>query len=321
VAFPNRILVTGGRGFVGSHLLPTLNHAFAGIELLAPPAGVLDVTDAAATDAYVSQHRPDVCIHLAGVTAIPAARRDPHLAWNVNLHGTLGLAQALLRRAPDCFLLYPSSADAYGRSFRSGNAIDESVPLSPMNAYGATKAAAEMALLALAADGLRVIILRPFNHTGAGQSAAFAVAAFARQVARVEARLQPPVVRVGALAPKRDFLDVRDVCAAYVATIRHADTLAAGSIFNIASGVPRRMGDVLTALMTLAAVDAQVETANTLLRPGEIASAAGNAGAARQALGWSPVIDWETTLRDVLDDWRSRVHSEPQADAGPGSPP
>jgi nucleoside-diphosphate-sugar epimerase len=311
VLVPRRILVTGGNGFVGGHLLARLSQAFAGAEMLAPRASALDITDCAAIDAFLARHRPDVCVHLAAIAAIPAARDDPRLAWRVNLHGTLALADGLRRHAPECVLLYPSSADAYGRSFRSNALVDESVALAPLNVYGATKAAAEMALLAHAANGLRAIILRPFNHIGAGQSAAFAVAAFARQVARIEAGLQPPVLRVGALDPERDFLDVRDVCAAYVEAIRRADALASGTILNIASGLPRRMGDVLAALMTLAGVDARVETATTLLRPGEIASAAGNANAARQALDWSPVIDWQTTLGDVLDDWRRRVPTEP----------
>ena len=69
----------------------------------------------------------------------------------------------------------------------------------------------------MAGEGLRVLRMRPFNHTGPGQSDAFVVPAFARQVARIAAGLQPPVLQVGALDPQRDFLDVRDVCAAYAA--------------------------------------------------------------------------------------------------------
>jgi nucleoside-diphosphate-sugar epimerase len=207
-------------------------------------------------------------------------------------------------------LIYPSSADAYGRSFRAGVALDERAPLSPLNTYGATKASAELALGAMAADGLRLVVLRPFNHTGAGQTADFAVPAFARQIARIEAGTQPPSLRTGTLETRRDFLDVRDVCDAYVAAIAHAGALPSGSLFNIASGVARRIGDIVDALLEIAGIRAAIETDSGLLRPTDIAVAIGDASAARSALEWSPRVAWETTLRDVLDDWRLRVKTE-----------
>ena len=158
-----------------------------------------------------------------------------------------------------------------------------------------------------------MIRLRPFNHTGPGQSEEFVVPAFARQVARIAARLQPPVMQVGALDPQRDFLDVRDVCSAYVACLERADRIAPGTIFNIASGVPRRIGDVLHQLLDLAGVSATLETGAALLRPAEIPLAAGNADAARASLGWRAAIPWEQTLREVLQDWTERVRHEPVA--------
>jgi GDP-4-dehydro-6-deoxy-D-mannose reductase len=307
MADPARILVTGASGFVAGHLLPRLIAAFPGTTITATDAATLDVTQPERVNEAIARVRPDACVHLAAVAAVPAARRDPDLAWRVNLHGSLTLAEAILRHAPDCALIYPSSADAYGRSFRVGHALDESAPLSPLNIYGATKAAAELALGAMAGDGLRLVVLRPFNHTGAGQTTEFAVAAFARQVARIEAGLQPPSLRTGALETQRDFLDVRDVCDAYVAAIARASALPSGSIFNIASGVPRRIGGIVDALLDIAGVSATIETDSVLLRPTDIASATGDSSSARAALGWAPRIAWETTLRDVLDDWRVRV--------------
>ena len=307
MAWPARILVTGGGGFVGSHLLPRLAAAFPKARIHAPVAEALDVTDAAQVARAVAELRPEACVHLAAIAAISAARRDPGLAWRVNLHGARAVAEAILGHAPECVLMFPGSADAYGRSFRAGVPVDEGAPLSPLNTYGATKAAAEMALLALAAEGLRVVALRPFNHTGRGQSGDFVVPAFARQIAAIAAGRQAPVLRVGALEPRRDFLDVRDVCDAYVAAVARAPELETGRVLNVASGVPRRIGDVLDMLLEIAGVRASVETSGALLRPTDIACAVGDAGAARAALGWTPHVPWETTLRDVLADWRVRV--------------
>ena len=301
-----RILVTGASGFVGGHLLPRLRAAFPDAEISGPGVA-FDLRDAGTVAAEIAGRPPDACVHLAAVSAIPAARTNPGLAWQINLHGTLALAEALMRSAPECLLLYPSSADGYGASFRAGRPLDENAPLAPMNTYGATKAAADLALGAMAAEGLRVVRLRPFNHTGAGQLPDFVVPAFARQIARIAAGMQEPVMRVGALDPQRDFLDVRDVCDAYVACLRHRDGLAPGTIFNIASGTPRRIGDVLEAMLHLAGIAPAIETGAALLRRADIPTAAGDAGAIRAALGWRPRIAWEQTLEDVLADWRLRA--------------
>jgi GDP-4-dehydro-6-deoxy-D-mannose reductase len=270
-----------------------------------------DVTDKDLVTAVVRDIKPDACVHLAAISAVPAAQQDPDLAWRVNLGGTLNLAYALLEQATGCTLLFVSTADAYGSSFKLGVKLDEAAALNPMNIYGATKAAADLALGAMANADLRVIRARPFNHTGPGQSDAFVVAAFARQVARIEAGRQPPVLRVGALAPYRDFLDVRDVCSCYAQCLLQADTIPAGTILNIASGQPRRVGDVLDELLELAGVKADIALDAARLRPSEITLAAGDPARAQAMLGWAPAIAWRQTLADMLADWRTRIGAEP----------
>jgi GDP-4-dehydro-6-deoxy-D-mannose reductase len=304
---PRRILVTGASGFVGGHLLPQLAAAFPDAALLTPG---FDVSDRAAVDATVHAAQPDVCVHLAGMAAVTAAHSDSDRAWQVNLHGALHVAQAILRHVPGCRLVFVSSADAYGRSYRTAARVTEDAPLAPMSTYGATKAAADLALGSMVGQGLRVVRLRPVNHTGAGQSPLFVVPAFARQVARIAAGLQPPMLQVGNIDAARDFLDVRDVCAAYVACIRELDALPPGTILNIASGEPRRIRDVLTELLRLAGVTAEIRIDTARLRPDDLPAAAADASRARNLLRWQPATPWVHTLRDVLDDWRGRVMQE-----------
>ncbi len=305
---PTRILLTGAAGFVGRHLLSALEAAFPTAAIVADH---FDVTDKAATHDAVRGASPDACIHLAGITSVAAARGDPDLAWRVNLFGTLNLARAVLAFAPGCRFLFASSAEVYGASFRSGHPLDESALLAPMNVYAATKAAADLAMGAMSHDGLRVVRLRLFNHTGPGQSDAFVVPAFARQIARIESGLQQPPLQVGGLDASRDFLDVRDVCDAYVTCLRRSDDeLPPGTILNLGSGQPRRVGDILDELLKLAGLQIEVASDPARLRPSEIVMARGDCARARRLLGWTPGIPWRQTLGDVLADWRMRVARE-----------
>jgi nucleoside-diphosphate-sugar epimerase len=300
-----RVLVTGAAGFVGGHLLPAITAQLPDAVVIPLTQQDCDITDAAAVEALIARTAPDACIHLAAIAAIPAARRDPALAWRVNLDGTLHLARALAVHCPKARLLFISSADIYGASFRAGLPLDETAVLAPRNTYAATKAAADLALGAMAAEsGLRVVRLRPFNHTGPGQSAEYVLSAFARQVVRIKAGLQAPVMRTGDLAAERDFLDVRDVCAAYASALT-AD-LPSGTILNLASGTTRPVGAVLETLLRLEGVEARIERAAELLRPSDIPRAIGDAGLARARLAWAPAIPWEQTLRDLLASWRGR---------------
>ena len=299
-----RILVTGLGGFVGRHLPPAIAAVLPGATIL--PLGC-DITDRNAVADAVEAARPDLCLHLAAIAAIGVARADPDQAWAVNLHGTLHLAAAILRHAPACPLLLVSSADAYGLSFQLGRKLDEGALLAPLNTYAATKAAADLAVGALVADGLKSVRLRAFNHIGPGQAPDFAIPAFARQIALIGAGKQEPVLRTGNLDTQRDFLDVRDVARAYAAALAKAPDLPSGTILNIASGTPRRIGDMLDRLLSIAGVTARIETESARVRTTDIPLAIGDAAAARKLLGWSPTIPTDQTLGDVLSDWRSRI--------------
>lgn len=298
---PGRILITGASGFVGRHLLPALAAAWPTTVLLTPD---FDLRDAEAVRQAVRTAAPDVCVHLAAVSSVGAARSDEVTAWQVNLHGSLLLAQALLRHVPACHLMFVSSADVYGEGSR---AVDESSPLGPRNLYAATKAAADLALGAMLADGLRLIRLRPFNHTGPGQSAQYVVPAFARQIARILAGRQTPVLQVGDLSAWRDFLDVRDVCAGYIASIARRDTVPPDVILNLASGQSRRIGDVLDEMLALAGIRVDVQTDPMRLRRGTADRFCADVKRAGALLGWAPKIPWRQTLADVLNDWTARV--------------
>ena len=269
----------------------------------------LDVTNHAAVEAALQSHAPTHVLHLAGVAAPSAANTDPHLAWRVHLCGALNFARTILARHPDCWLLHAGTALVYGDSARSGFPLDESALLAPMDDYAASKAAADLALGALAHRGLKCVRFRAFNHSGPGQAKGFVVPDFAMQIAKIEAGVIPPLMRVGDLNIERDFLDVRDVVRTYALATRDAASLAPGVIFNIASGVPRRIGDVVECLLQHSYVKISIEQDPARLRLTDLPRMIGNAAHARACLAWSPEHRFEDTIADVLNDWRRRIVS------------
>jgi GDP-4-dehydro-6-deoxy-D-mannose reductase len=316
---PHRILVTGADGFVGRYLLRTLRAAFPSAFLIAcarEPVMVeadqtlpLDLLSADSIADCLAEARADAIVHLAAATVVPESFADPGLTWRINVDGTLALAQTVMRTAPETLLLYISSAETYGLTFQRGVPLDEDAPFAPANPYAASKAAADLALGEMALRGLRTIRMRTANHTGPGQSDALVVPAFAHQLARIEAGQQEPVLRVGALDRWRDFLDVHDVCAAYAAALSHGADLAPGTAFNIASGTPRRIGDLLDALIARIGLTVEIQTDAARLRPTDVVTAIGNPARAKAMLGWEPKTPWDETLDSVLDDWRRRVRA------------
>lgn len=291
-----RTLVTGAEGFVGPHVARELAARGHDVVRAARAPGLdvaLDVTSPEACIAAVRETTPDAVVHLAGVSS-PVD--DPRRTWAVNATGTVNLLEAVRREAPRARVLLVSSAYVYGRVPDAEQPIRETRAPAPMNAYGASKAAAEAAASAYAAGGLDVVVVRPFNHVGPGQSSAFFVPALLRQVA---SGASP--VEVGNLDPVRDLLDVRDVAAAYALALEKA---AAGDLLNVASGEGISMAEVVERVRALAGAF-EVRPVGDRSRPVDIPRLVGDASRLR-ALGWRPRHPLEATLADVLAEWRGR---------------
>ena len=323
MARPFRVLITGGRGFVGSWLIRHLaevlppDSAFLNVSRSGEGTERLDIADGAAVDACVKALRPTTIIHLASVSSLAEARGDSRRAWDVNFNGTMYLAESVMRHRPDAIFVFAGSSEAYGRTFkRVLGPLDDFAALAPQSVYAATKAAADLMLGQMSEDGLRVVRFRPFNQTGPGQSPRFVVAAFAHQIAAIEHGLQPPTIKVGNLDVWRDFIDVRDVVAAYGLAVSATD-LANGDPLNLASGVARRIGDILDDLLKLSPFRVSVSVDEALVRTSESPIVVGDARRATEVFGWRPNVAWATTLRDVLDAARRTVASS----AGTRSPP
>ncbi|MDP8996056.1 MAG: GDP-mannose 4,6-dehydratase [Pseudomonadota bacterium] len=321
-----RILITGASGFVGSWLRKGLvNHLPPGSEIHGTIQGAiissnadvvwhsLDLADDNAIDVLVASLRPNVVVHLAAQSSVQDASKDPQATWAVNLGGTMNLATSVLRHCPDCRFIFVSSSEVYGGSFRLSNLpLTEMARLDPENTYAASKAAADLLVGQLAKQGLQSVRLRPFNHTGPGQNNRFVIPSFASQIVQIEQGHLEPVLRVGNLDACRDFSDVRDIVAAYVAVIMRPAQFERGQILNLATGKPRRIGDILEQLVAKSRATIRIEIDPLKIRPNDTPSAAGDATLAHQLLGWSPRFSLDQTLEDMLDHLRKNSPSSTQ---------
>ncbi|HVQ43200.1 MAG TPA: GDP-mannose 4,6-dehydratase [Vicinamibacterales bacterium] len=306
-------LVTGATGFAGSHLLDKLvDHAplvawyrpdgqqpdpdrhieWRPVDLLKPHQVAAAIEDA----------MPAQIFHIAGAPQVAASFNTavPHLQTNVL--GTQHLLEAVRRSGRPCRILVVSSSQVYAVG---DDPIHEGAPLVPATPYGLSKLAQDrLADRAFAEDGLDIVIARPFNHAGPRQAPAFAVSSFARQVARIEAGIDPPDILVGNLDARRDMTDVRDVVDAYNLMMAAAP---AGRPFNICSGRAWKMGDLLEELLHSARVAIKVKVDQSRLRPSDVPVIQGDASRIHSELGWKPKIPVEQMLSDTLEWWRGQL--------------
>jgi len=296
-----RVVVTGATGFVGGHLLAALRAA--GHEPVAlggphdpPPAIAVDLLDSAAVRDVVAGAAPDAIVHLAGQAFVPLSVVDPLGTLAVNATGTAHVLEAA--RAVRARVLVVSSAEVYGIQRAERMPLDETAVLRPGNAYAASKVAAETYALAWHRSyGLDVVVARPFNHIGPGQDERFVVASFARQLADI-AGGAPPLLRVGNLEAQRDFLDVRDVAAAYVLLLANG---RAGEVYNICSGRPVAIREVLRQLITIARVPVEIRDDPERMRSSDLPILSGDATKLRAETGWEPQYSLAASLRDIYE--------------------
>jgi GDP-4-dehydro-6-deoxy-D-mannose reductase len=303
-----RVFVTGASGFVGGHVLVALRAA--GHEAIAAggpadpaPFVAFDLLDADAVRGAVDAAAPDAIVHLAGQAFVPQSLADPLATIGVNAAGTAHVLEAARAyrdrvRAP-LRVLVISSAEVYGVHAASDMPLAEAAELRPGNPYAASKIAAETYAHAWArAYALDVVVARPFNHIGPGQDPRFAVASFARQLAAIAAGASK-LIHVGNLDTQRDFLDVRDVASAYVLLVANA---RAGEVYNICSGQPVAIREVLRQLITIARVPVEIRDDPDRMRPSDLPILSGTAAKLRAATGWTPSFPLATSLRDIYAD-------------------
>jgi len=296
-----RALITGSAGFVGTHLtahLQAMGDEVIGIDR----TNGVDLLDPTAVAAAVRESQPDAVYHLGGWSDVGASWQAPLATLQVNAEGTLNILQACRDTVER--VLVVSSADIYGKVTLAELPLTEDSPVRPVSPYAASKVAADMvALQAWLGYGLEVMRVRAFNHFGPGQTNRFVAPALAERIAVCEKEGHEEVT-VGNLTPRRDFTDVRDVVRAYRMLITDGEP---GEAYNVCSGLDIAIAELGERLVAMAQRPVRLQGDPTLQRPVDVPVLRGDHTKLTKATGWEPAIDTNTTLGEILDEWRGLV--------------
>lgn len=299
-----KALITGSAGFVGRTLRTHLEVAGDTVVPTDRAVGGPDITDRDALMRIWASAGADVVYHLAAQSHVPSSWEDPIGTLRVNVEGTQNVIDAS-RESGVARVIVVTSAEVYGKVTPDQLPIDESTPLRPVTPYAASKVAADaVALQAHLGHAQDVIRLRAFNHFGPGQGEQFVAAGLAARIAQAEASGSTEIA-VGNLTPRRDFTDVRDIVRAYRLVAEHG---TAGDVYNVCSGIDRSITELADGLLANTNHPIALVPDADLQRDVDIPIMCGDSTKLRQDTGWTPEVSFATSLRDILDDARTRLH-------------
>ena len=313
-----RVLITGITGFAGSHLADYLidkegitvygikrwrsrteniEHLIGKIEFYE-----CDLRDASSTRDLIELIKPNMIFHLAAQSFVPTSWSAPAESLETNIIGELNLFEAVRRTGIDPLLQIAGSSEEYGAVEEDEIPIKETTPLRPLSPYAVSKVGQDMlAYQYFKSYGMRIVRTRGFNHTGPRRPSVFVCSDFAKQVVDIEKGIKKPVIEVGNLEAIRDFTDVRDMVRGYWFALNKG---IPGEVYNISSGVGRKIEDMLSTLISFAGVKVEIKVNEKKLRPSDVPCLIGDSTKFRTATGWEPEIPFEKTLEDLLGFWR-----------------
>ncbi len=313
-----KVLITGVTGFAGSFLAEKLiasgQYEVSGTYLTDESRKnvssdkvklvKIDLQNSESVKGLILQEKPDLIFHLAALASAAQSFKNPSEFINNNIDAQVNLLEAV--RAADIKprILIVSSAEVYGDVNPGDLPIDEETPIRPVNPYAVSKVAQDfLGFQYFASYKIPIIRVRPFNHIGPRQSPSFVVASFAKKIADIEKGKIEPVLKVGNLAAKRDFTDVRDMVDSYAQILEKGES---GEVYNIGSGRSVQIKDILDKLLSFSDKEIKVEEDPELIRPIDVPELVCDSSKIEKTTGWKPKIDIDTTLRETLEYWRSQ---------------
>ena len=284
-----------------AHLLPRINRNDR-VQLVYG-----DLRDYISIHEAVRKSNPDFVFHLAAQSYPKTSFDSPLDTLETNIQGTANVLEALRKNDISAVTHVCASSEVFGRVPREKLPIDEECTFHPASPYAISKVGTDLIGRYYAeAYGMMVMTTRMFTHTGPRRGDVFAESTFAKQIAMIEARLIPPVVKTGNLESLRTFADVRDAVRAYYLLV--TNNPKAGEYYNIGGTYTCTVGDMLKTLLAMSTVDGiSVETDPERLRPIDADLQVPNTAKFKAVTGWEPIIPFEQTMADLLQYWRDRV--------------
>jgi len=299
------VLVTGAAGFVGRHLMEHLKMGpgdFASdvSEDFPAPDGVTKLAWRLPALPPGSLGPVRHVVHLAALSSVSKSLGETLDVYTVNVAGAVSVLEYAASRCSGARILLVSSAEVYGSA---GGRIAETAPIRPQNPYGGSKAAAEVAARQFEiSSGLDIVVARPFPHFGPYQARGFALPSFAARIAQAVKEGRPEIV-AGNLAPVRDFTYVTDVASAYGILLARGGR---GEVYNVGSGEPRSISDMLGLLLGISGAKLSVRMDPSLLRPSDVSFQVCDPSKL-EGLGWKRRVPVEKGLSELLRWWEDRV--------------
>lgn len=314
-----KALVIGGAGFVGHYLIDHLQNDCKWSVSVTKlkhesiitddniPVYDLDILDREAIISLLKKEQPNTIIHLAAQSSVSLSWKNPNLTVDVNINGCINLLEAIreLDYSPKVLLI--GSGEEYGHIKQEDIPLKENNLLCPGNIYAATKACQSMiGKIYSDAYDMNIIMARPFNHIGPGQSDIFVVSDFCKQVAAIEYGYQEPIINVGNLVAKRDFTDVRDVVKAYSELAIKGEQ---GEIYNVGTGKAVEIKVILDKILTKSTKNITVNIDQAKFRPVDVPIIEPDISKLQKICDWKPTIPLDKTITDTLGEWRKTYNN------------
>lgn len=280
----SKILVTGGTGFIGTHLVERFNSLGVRISFLAKNGKRIDVRD---WDSIKENEGADIVYHLAAIANVPYSWKNPRETLEINILGTINILEFC--RIKDIKKMIFISSYVYGRP--QYLPIDENHPISPFNPYAESKVIGEELCKGYSRDyGLNCTVLRPFNIYGEGQRKGNLIPDIVSQLEKGKIELKDP-------EPKRDFLYIGDLIEGFICAGN--SEVKGFEIFNLGFGKSYKVKDVVDKIIEIYGKKVEVQYSKER-RKHEIMDTVADIKKAQNMLSWSPKVDMDEGLKRTL---------------------
>lgn len=316
-----KLLITGISGFVGGHLVSFLadhgyDYEIHGVSRSKPawdflPASQdlirnlhfhqMDLLEILKIKSLIEEIQPEFIINMAAQSSVAESWKTPVLSFMNNTNIFLNIIDTIRQNDNGARVLSIGSSEQYGIVSASDLPLTEESPQCPANPYAVARVAQEqLAKIYAEGFGLDICCTRSFNHCGPGQNNRFVVSAIAKQIAMIEHGLQEPMIHIGNGSIVRDFVDVRDVVAAYALLLAKGKR---GEVYNICSGTGRTIREIALILAENRRLKIEIVEDEEQIRPIDNPRIVGSNKKIRNDLGWEPAIPFGRSLLSVYDYW------------------